>query len=549
METRANYVMIGTFVVAVLVAAFLSIFWLAASADSRQSVNVKVIFPGPVTGLPVGGQVLFNGIKVGDVSALDFDPRDPNIVIATIRVSPTVPLRKNVRATVGFQGLTGVAYVDLKGGTTNVPLLIQPGMKDEPVIYADRSFFDDILENGQEVVKRADATLKLMEGLLEDNKDDVTKTVHNVQVFSQALADNASGVDQFMASVGSATKAFTKLSDKMEGLVDEGQRILAAVPSDKVEQVAANIEHFTASLDRASGQMDQVIANATKASEGLKEFSDKLNSSMDSMQAVVAEVKPEDVRQVMAAAKALSAVVEKRSQDLDQIVMDSRATMDNVRQVSDMVRKRSDDISNFIATAESAASQINKAAGNVTNVIDAVNPDRVSRIVASVDSFTTNLSGQSDKISATVASAQSAAATIEHMSADLSKRTPDVNAVISNAKETSENLNAASKQVQALLKQVSSFVDADGQGFLQEATKAATSIRKVADIFESRAGGIADGLSKFANQGSTQFGGAMTQLNRTLIAIQRAAENFDRDPNRVIFGGGDVPRYNGAQRR
>ncbi|MEH0069626.1 MlaD family protein [Pannonibacter sp. Pt2-lr] len=59
--------------------------------------------------------MLFNGIKVGDVSALDFDPADPRIVIATIRVSPNAPLRKDVRATLGFQGLTGVAYVDLKG--------------------------------------------------------------------------------------------------------------------------------------------------------------------------------------------------------------------------------------------------------------------------------------------------------------------------------------------------------------------------------------------------------------------------------------------------
>ncbi|WP_430511750.1 MlaD family protein [Pannonibacter phragmitetus] len=115
METRANYVMIGGFVLGTLVAAFLFIYWLAAAADSGKSVNVKVVFPGPVTGLPVGGQVLFNGIKVGDVSALDFDPRDPRIVIATIRVSPNAPLRKDVRATLGFQGLTGVAYVDLKG--------------------------------------------------------------------------------------------------------------------------------------------------------------------------------------------------------------------------------------------------------------------------------------------------------------------------------------------------------------------------------------------------------------------------------------------------
>ena len=62
-----------------MAAAFGFIYWKAATAESRQNVELKIIYPGPVTGLPVGGQVLFNGIKVGDVKSLDFAPDDPTI--------------------------------------------------------------------------------------------------------------------------------------------------------------------------------------------------------------------------------------------------------------------------------------------------------------------------------------------------------------------------------------------------------------------------------------------------------------------------------------
>ena len=93
------------------------------------------------------------------------------------------------------------------------------------------------------------------------------------------------------------------------------------------------------------------------------------------------------------------------------------------------------------------------------------------------------------------------------------------------------------------------MVEGDGEGLIKEATLAARAIRKVAVAFESRADSIAGGLSKFATQGSADFTAALAQVNRTLVSIQRAAESFERNPNRVIFGGEDVPTYSGGRRR
>ncbi|MBO6860603.1 MlaD family protein, partial [Roseibium sp.] len=163
METRANYILIGAFMVAILIGAFGFVYWLAVTAESRQNVELKIVYPGPVTGLPVGGQVLFNGIKVGDVKSLDFAPGDPTKVVATVGIKPSTPLREDTKATLNFTGLTGVAYVDLSGGSSESPLLLS--MADDqdedkvPVIYAERSFFDDIVDGARDVLKRADSTM------------------------------------------------------------------------------------------------------------------------------------------------------------------------------------------------------------------------------------------------------------------------------------------------------------------------------------------------------------------------------------------------------
>ncbi|NBN63505.1 MCE family protein [Microvirga tunisiensis] len=549
METRANYVIIGGFVLGILFAAFLFIYWLAATADSRSSVNVKVVFPGPVTGLPVGGQVLFNGIKVGDVGALDFDPNDPRIVIATIRVTPTAPLRKDVKATLGFQGLTGVAYVDLTGGTTGTDLLLSNSNGQEPVIYADRSFFDDIIDHGREVLRKADRTLASVDTIIQENRPAVAATVRNAEVFSAALAQNADGVKEFMSSIGEATTAFKSLAGRMEGLVSEGERILAAVPADKVDELVGNVTAFSQSLRDAGPEIERIVADAESATANINQFTERLNGSLSQIEAVVNAVDPQAVTRVVDGAAALGDVLASRSPDIDRVIASTAGTMENLDQITDTVRAREADFLAFLTEGRQLVDELLKTVQSAGGVVAAVDPARVGNILANVDRVITDVSAQGEAITATVSSARAAAANIETFTRDLNARRGDVDQIITDARTVSGNLTTASDKLNGLMDNVNSMVEGNGEGLIVEATKAAAAIRKIAETFESRAGGIADGLSKFAQQGSTDFAATLDQINRTFAAIQRAVDNFDRAPNRVIFGGDEVPRFNGAQRR
>jgi len=83
MEIRAPYVLIGGFVLAVIAAGFGFVYWLHNGAGLAQRTTYRLHFENTVSGLLTGAAVLFNGIRVGEVTALELDVGNPNRVTAT----------------------------------------------------------------------------------------------------------------------------------------------------------------------------------------------------------------------------------------------------------------------------------------------------------------------------------------------------------------------------------------------------------------------------------------------------------------------------------
>src|SRR6516162_48651 len=115
METRANYVLIGAFTLAAIVGAFLFVMWIAGYGTPGGRRAMQVVFTGSVSGLSNGANVLFNGIKVGEVNHLTFSRSDPHQVVADITVSSDAPIDRGTKARLESQGFTGAAAVALLG--------------------------------------------------------------------------------------------------------------------------------------------------------------------------------------------------------------------------------------------------------------------------------------------------------------------------------------------------------------------------------------------------------------------------------------------------
>src|SRR5579859_6236028 len=192
METRAPFVLIGAFVLAAIAAAFGFVYWLHNTGGLGARATYHVQFEGSVPGLLVGAGVLFNGIRVGEVTELGLSPDNPRSVSATISVDATTPVRPDTKVGLEFQGLTGVPVIALEGGTAPA------GAGGVPTLIAEPGA-------GQSMTQAARDALRRVDSVLAENAEPLKSTIANLQVFSEGLARNTGKLDGIVAGLEKMT--------------------------------------------------------------------------------------------------------------------------------------------------------------------------------------------------------------------------------------------------------------------------------------------------------------------------------------------------------
>src|SRR3546814_6760664 len=130
MEPRANYILVGAFALVVLLGFAIAAVWLARVELRESTVRYDVFFEGSVTGLRPGNAVRYRGVPVGTVAAMQINPRNVEQVQVTLSVPAGTPIKADTVASLELEEITGVAYVQLSGGTQEAPpLAAQPGQE------------------------------------------------------------------------------------------------------------------------------------------------------------------------------------------------------------------------------------------------------------------------------------------------------------------------------------------------------------------------------------------------------------------------------------
>src|ERR1700734_1731943 len=205
METRASFVLIGTFTLAVIAAAFGFVLWFQSLHTTKARTPLRIIFEGPASGLRNGGSVNFNGIRIGEVVSVKLD--NPRRVVALAMIENSAPIRKDTLVGLEFQGLTGVAAISLKGGEETAPAvpLDEDGV---PVLTADPNGLQDVTEAIR-------STLQNVNRIVADNQESIKNSLRNLDTFSSSLARNSAKIDGIMLKVGGV---MAKADDLMLGL-------------------------------------------------------------------------------------------------------------------------------------------------------------------------------------------------------------------------------------------------------------------------------------------------------------------------------------------
>ena len=220
MEIRARYKLIGLFTLAVISAGFAFIYWLSVAGGLEQRALYRIRYDSPVSGLLKGSAVLFNGIRVGEVTALRLDPAYPSDVTVEIAIERRAPVRADTRVGIEFQGLTGAPVVSLVGGTPALPLLASK-TREPPALTAEKNAGIGMTQTARDVLRHIDA-------VVSDNAEPLRNVIANIDKFAGALSRNTDRVDGIMAGLerltGGAAKATPRIYELAAANVFPGMK-------------------------------------------------------------------------------------------------------------------------------------------------------------------------------------------------------------------------------------------------------------------------------------------------------------------------------------
>lgn len=245
METRANHVLIGAFTLGVCVLAVLFALWMAKYTTEKAYSEYDVVFQEAVTGLSTGSQVLYSGISVGEVRELSLMKDDPRKVVARVRLSADTPVRTDTRAKLTMTGLTGVAVIQLSGGSPGAPRLEGGNGRDVPVIQTEPSALQNIAATANEIVERINRLLS------DANVERITRTLDQLDQVTGSIAAER---EEIAALIKNARAA----SEKLDATLANANQMITNLDQGLVQQLPPLVEK----LDSTLTQLESVGKNA-----------------------------------------------------------------------------------------------------------------------------------------------------------------------------------------------------------------------------------------------------------------------------------------------
>ncbi|WP_312812414.1 MlaD family protein [Brevundimonas sp.] len=295
MERDAHYAAVGIVTVALMVALAVFTIWLARLQFNEDYDVYDIIFYGPVRGLTEGGEVYFNGIRVGEVTKLNLDPQKENQVVARVRLNGTTPVRVTSRAQLEPQGITGLNYVQITAGDTSTPLLkTQYPDNAVPVIQSQASPLAELLTGSGTVLQQTvDALNRINRVLSDDNIRSFSSSVRHVEEMTAELNARKGmllELEQTLKNANAAVAEYQGLAvDTRQIINTDGRAAIAniAKASEEARTAIASINRSASSLEEPLGefgsttvpQINDAVRQLNQATRALEDLIGNMRQS------------------------------------------------------------------------------------------------------------------------------------------------------------------------------------------------------------------------------------------------------------------------------
>ncbi|MCB1487700.1 MAG: MCE family protein [Bauldia sp.] len=377
METRARYAIIGAFTLVVIVLAFGFVYWLKRLDETGIRSTVYFEFEGTVGGLAPGSAVYFAGIKVGNVSSLAFDPADPNIVLVTADVRVDTPIKVDSRAEVGSNLLTGVAYIEMSGGTAAAQSVFEA---QPPKIIGSKSALSDVIGAASSAIVKVEGIVSRVDEFIAKNEDAITKTAQNVERFTGALASNTDGIQGFLDNVSDMSDTVAQLSDRLVAVVDKANNIISAVDPERVSSVVENADRLVAAVADSTADIKEITGKVKGVADDIARFSEGLNKTLADVQGVVDGIDREKIASAVDNISAFTDKLKTASPDIDSLVADAKATVASAKEVAanasvftENLNARKDDLNKIVANAKDLSERLKGTSEKLDAVLGKAN--------------------------------------------------------------------------------------------------------------------------------------------------------------------------------
>lgn len=254
METKVNFALVGAFVVILSTAIVAAVLWISSGRTARKdTVLYRAYFEESISGLNPRAPVKYKGVVVGSVRSIELDPEDPERVRLELAVERGVPIRKDTVAALSVQGLTGIAFLDLEGGTRESPLLDADGPDGPPVIATRPSLFRRLDAATSSLMADIAQTAQSVNDLIDARtRASLQRTIADLETVAHTVAQRSQAIDASLADAAKALNHGARASEGLSALVEQVARSAAAV-----ERASASVARAGESARRSFGPVER----------------------------------------------------------------------------------------------------------------------------------------------------------------------------------------------------------------------------------------------------------------------------------------------------
>ena len=326
MESKVNYALIGLFIIILAIALVASILWLSVAGNNKHYRTYQVYIQESVSGLKPKAPVKYRGVEVGYVRDIALMPNRPNEVRVLLDIEQNVPIKQDSLAILSIQGLTGLAHIELTGGSRNSLAPVREIGQDYPEIKSGPSLLvrldtaiSGLLKNLNNISGSANTLLtninpKIGNNILANisnlsqalnvllspqNTRAVTNILQNIELVTTTVAARTKNIDQGLDNFAEATDNMNKISSKFISLIEQLENSIVSVEesSRAFARIANAIEKTSNAFTKTMEKVNKTVVAAEDTTKAIgktaKDISIAVNESHQDMNYFTRQALPE----------------------------------------------------------------------------------------------------------------------------------------------------------------------------------------------------------------------------------------------------------------